>query len=452
MPSGATRYGAPSSDDQRVAHDRMLLGGLHQRVGDEVGERDLPGFAGRLERLVEPRAASASSTPTGSTRNVVAVGTRQALVHVGDELGGGALDGGGTRWQGRWRRRAPRAWPPRRRPRGYGGRTGRGARPFRCRRAARRRRHSRTAGATPARRRRDRGETPRTWPGRTRRWPFRIRSDPRRPPSRQVCTASRDPGAAGPLEWDTRKITGRHRQGSTTDEGVHAGRSPSSPLVADHRAACRSPGGACQGSGTPDQEPREPALRISRRHIWSGSGIHPAHPRGHGMRRHWQRKATAIGVIAAVVAAGACGDDNAQPAQSPLVIDQGADQERGSADRPARRGAARRPARGGHPRRRTGRRHPGQLGDGNRQPSPPSQGQTATDGITNGIWTLGDALGAQTATAAVTGATNSPITFTATATDETPRRRDHDPSVGGRDDRPQPVRARGHHRGRRHAP
>ena len=50
----------------------------------------------------------------------------------------------------------------------------------------------------------------------------------------------------------------------------------------------------------------------------------------------------------------------------------------------------------------------------------PSQGQTATDGITNGVWTLGDALGTQTATAAVTGATNSPITFTATATDENP--------------------------------
>ena len=48
----------------------------------------------------------------------------------------------------------------------------------------------------------------------------------------------------------------------------------------------------------------------------------------------------------------------------------------------------------------------------------PRQGSTATDGITTGAWTLGDVLGAQTATAAVTGATNSPIIFTATAMDE----------------------------------
>ena len=137
------------------------------------------------------------------------------------------------------------------------------------------------------------------------------------------------------------------------------------------------------------------------------------------MRRHWQRKARAIGVIAAVVAAGACGDDNAQPAQSPLVITKAPTK---SGDQQTGRPGEALPAalrvlvtRDGEPVADI----PVNWGTGSGTVSP-SQGQTATDGITNGVWTLGDALGAQTATAAVTGATNSPITFTATATDETP--------------------------------
>ena len=56
MPSGCTRYGVPSGMHQGVAHDRVLLGGLHQREGDEMGEGDLPASPRRLERRVEPRA------------------------------------------------------------------------------------------------------------------------------------------------------------------------------------------------------------------------------------------------------------------------------------------------------------------------------------------------------------------------------------------------------------
>src|SRR5947207_2094658 len=46
---------------------------------------------------------------------------------------------------------------------------------------------------------------------------------------------------------------------------------------------------------------------------------------------------------------------------------------------------------------------------------PPSN-VTAADGIGETTWTLGPSAGTQTAEAAVTGATGSPVTFTATAT------------------------------------
>jgi len=46
----------------------------------------------------------------------------------------------------------------------------------------------------------------------------------------------------------------------------------------------------------------------------------------------------------------------------------------------------------------------------------PGSGVTGADGVASATWTLGNALGAQSARATVTGASGSPVTFTATAT------------------------------------
>ena len=48
----------------------------------------------------------------------------------------------------------------------------------------------------------------------------------------------------------------------------------------------------------------------------------------------------------------------------------------------------------------------------------PSSDQTDADGLSTSTWTLGDTPGAVTAAATVTNATGSPVTFTATATDD----------------------------------
>jgi plastocyanin len=135
------------------------------------------------------------------------------------------------------------------------------------------------------------------------------------------------------------------------------------------------------------------------------------------MLRHWDRGARALGAVVALLAAGACGDDNAQPAQSPLVISKAptksGDQQNGPIGQALPAGLRVLVTRDGEPVGDI----PVNWGTGSGTVSP-SQGSTATDGITTGTWTLGDAVGTQTATASVTGATNSPIVFTATATDE----------------------------------
>ena len=135
------------------------------------------------------------------------------------------------------------------------------------------------------------------------------------------------------------------------------------------------------------------------------------------MSRDWNCGGRALGVVVALLAVAACGDDNAQPAQSPLVITKAptksGDQQNGQIGQ-ALPGALRvLVTRDGEPVGDI----PVNWGTGSGSISP-RQGSTATDGITTGTWTLGDAVGTQTATAAVPGATNSPITFTATATDD----------------------------------
>jgi plastocyanin len=50
----------------------------------------------------------------------------------------------------------------------------------------------------------------------------------------------------------------------------------------------------------------------------------------------------------------------------------------------------------------------------------PGSDKSDVDGVSTTTWTLGTATGAQTAVASITGATGSPVTFTATATGGTP--------------------------------
>jgi plastocyanin len=138
------------------------------------------------------------------------------------------------------------------------------------------------------------------------------------------------------------------------------------------------------------------------------------------MRRHWQWKARVVGAIAAAVAMAACGgDDSNNPAQSPLVITKAptksGDQQTGRISEALPAALRVLVTRDGEPVADV----PVNWATGSGSVSP-SQGSTATDGISTGAWTLGDAPGSQTATAAVTGATNSPIIFTATATEEPP--------------------------------
>ena len=61
----------------------------------------------------------------------------------------------------------------------------------------------------------------------------------------------------------------------------------------------------------------------------------------------------------------------------------------------------------------------------------PTSGPTGSDGIAASSWTLGATAGAHTAQAAVTGATGSPVTFTATATGPPPPVLAKEPTASG---------------------
>jgi hypothetical protein len=77
-------------DRQRMAHHAMLLCGLDDGVGDEMGERDLVRSPGILERAVELAPALLEDRdrklPEGRSG-----GNGEALVHVRHELGGRTL-------------------------------------------------------------------------------------------------------------------------------------------------------------------------------------------------------------------------------------------------------------------------------------------------------------------------------------------------------------------------
>ncbi len=251
MPSGATRYGVPSWTDQRVAHDGVLLGGLDERERDEVGERDLPRLAGGLESLVEQLRRLSSSTPTGSTRNVVAVGTVRLSFMLATSLAAGPLMGEAPGGAGPARRRRGRPWAA-----GDGGaRLGGGRAAAAAAAVAVGPLADDAALEQPPPLRPDRGGVPEKFlvhrlgePGVGGFEYVRIHDvhHPDRCAHQEGSRSGRDPGVG------CRKITGRHRQGSTTDEGVHAGRGPSSPLVADRRAAAaKGPGRRIRSRASP---------------------------------------------------------------------------------------------------------------------------------------------------------------------------------------------------------
>ena len=127
------------------------------------------------------------------------------------------------------------------------------------------------------------------------------------------------------------------------------------------------------------------------------------------------RRYCAAGILAAVVAGGACGSgSDGGPSQSPLVIAKTATK---SGDAQAGLPGQTLPSalrvvvtRDGVPEADVSVTWSAAIGS-----LAPSSDQTDANGESTSAWTLGDAPGQQTATASVTGATGSPVTFTATA-------------------------------------
>lgn len=128
------------------------------------------------------------------------------------------------------------------------------------------------------------------------------------------------------------------------------------------------------------------------------------------MHRHW------IVILAAVAAGGACGSgDDSGPTQSPLVIAKTAtksgDAQVGLPGQPLPSALRIVVTRDAVPE--SGVAVTWSTGTGSLAPA---SDQTDANGESATTWTLGDTPGQQTATARVTGATGSPVTFTATAT------------------------------------
>jgi plastocyanin len=136
------------------------------------------------------------------------------------------------------------------------------------------------------------------------------------------------------------------------------------------------------------------------------------------MRRHSHKAICALGIVAAA-AVGACGGGDTAPSQSPAVI----------AKAPSKSGDLQTGP--------VGEALPVDLRvvvtqDGNPASDvavtwstttgtmAPASDKTDASGGSTSSWTLGDLAGSQAAAASVTGATGSPVTFTATATTTVP--------------------------------
>ena len=132
------------------------------------------------------------------------------------------------------------------------------------------------------------------------------------------------------------------------------------------------------------------------------------------MPRFWRHSVWA-GLAAAVAVAGGCGDDDGGPTDLPLVIakaTKSGDEQVGIVGTALPNELRVVVTRSGSPVEGTSvawSTEDGSLST--------AQSATNADGIATVTWTLGDTPGEQTAAASVTGATGSPVAFTATAND-----------------------------------
>jgi plastocyanin len=137
------------------------------------------------------------------------------------------------------------------------------------------------------------------------------------------------------------------------------------------------------------------------------------------MHRLWDRNTRALGAVAAVVVAGACGSGDTGPNQSPPVIakatTKSGDQQTGPVGQALPNDLRVVVTRDGDPAADIVVNWA--TADGSLSPG---GDKTDADGVSTSSWTLGDTPGPQTATASVTGATGSPATFGATATTSGP--------------------------------
>lgn len=127
------------------------------------------------------------------------------------------------------------------------------------------------------------------------------------------------------------------------------------------------------------------------------------------------RWGTCLGTAALVLAGGGCGGGDTGPSQSAPAIAKAStksgDQQTGLVGTPLFNGLRVVVTRDGNPASDVVVAWATASGS-----LSPASDQTDADGVSSSLWTLGDTPGAQTATAAIAGATGSPVTFTATAT------------------------------------
>lgn len=135
------------------------------------------------------------------------------------------------------------------------------------------------------------------------------------------------------------------------------------------------------------------------------------------MERNWRGIAVALGVAAVLAGCGSGGGTG--PAQSPPVIakapTKSGDQQTGPIGQALPNDLRIVVTRDGQPAANVAVAWSTASGS-----LTPTSAQSDVDGVSSSTWTLGNTAGVQTATASVTGATGSPLTFTATATDGSP--------------------------------
>jgi len=135
--------------------------------------------------------------------------------------------------------------------------------------------------------------------------------------------------------------------------------------------------------------------------------------------RTFLRRHRGLALIVIATLAGCGGGDNSGPAQSPLTVvkapSKSGDAQTGPVSQPLPNKLGVLVTRDGLAVTQVDVTW--STGSGSMSPSTV---KTDDNGVAGSTWTLGDTPGGQTATASVTGATGSPLTFTATAIPTTP--------------------------------